>query len=217
MLSARPNFLSMCINRMLVMVFRLQTSDIRFKSHNIKLFDKRLDCMDCSGSDSSDEACVLKKSHANENLELKSASTEKLVSSTYDSDGENEEPYERELYVDSRLVRGDTEKLAEASLLVASDSFRDFQTPKIVRESLANRKGSVHCKLSTPVISNFPGTLTSTPAPVSLSNEVRTPSPFCGSNEDVSPITMSAQKMPKSMQVRKESHARIFACSLAGG
>lgn len=184
-----------------VVVFRLQTSDVRSKSHSLKLFDKRLDCMECSCSDTSDDVCVVRKLETNENIELKSASTEKLVSSSYDSDGENEEPYENKFYVDTRLVRGETEKLADASLLVASDSFRDFQTPKIVRESLANRKGSVHCKLSTPVMSNFPGTLTSTPAPVSLSNDVRTPSPFCGSNEDVSPITMSAQKMPKSMQV----------------
>lgn len=201
LLRAYTVVLSLCINCMLIVVFRLQTSDVRSKSHSLKLFDKRLDCMECDCTDTSDDVCVAKALVTNDKIELKNTSTEKLVSSSYDSDEESDEPYENEVYADTRLAREETKKRAEANSLVASDSFCNFQTPKIVRESLANHKSSVHCKLSTPVISNFPGTLTSTPAPVSLSNDVRTPSPFCGSNEDVSPITMSAQKMPKSMQV----------------
>lgn len=186
---------------MLIIVFHLQTSDIRSKSHSLRLFDTRLDCMECGCSDTSDDMCVIKKLKTNDNNELKSTSTEKLVSSTYDSDGENEEHHENDMYVDTKLAREKTEEFAEASLFVASDSFHDFHTPKIVRESIVNRKSSAYCKLSTPIISNFHGTLTSTPAPVCLSNDVLTPSPFCCSTEDMSPITMSAHKMPKSMQV----------------
>lgn len=75
-------------------------------------------------------------------------------------------------------------------------------TPQAQTKPILVRKNSVHCKLSTPIVStHFHGTLTSTPAPVCFT-DVLTPSPFCGSNDDMSPITMSAQKMPKSMQVR---------------
>lgn len=159
--------------------------------------------MECGSSDTSDDACVVKKLETNDSAELKNTSTEKLMPSTYDSDRENEEPNENEMYVDTRIASGETGKLEGVSSYVASDSFRDFQTPKIVRSSV-NRTSSVH-KINIPVISNFHGTLTSTPAPVCLLNDIRTPSPFCGSTDDMSPITMSTQKMPKSMQVRRSS------------
>lgn len=152
--------------------------------------------MECVCSDTSDDMGVFKKLETNDNNELKSTPTEKSVLPPYDSDGENEEHDGNDTYVDTEFTRGVAEPV-----FVPSDSFRNFQTPTIQRESIANRKNSVYSKLSTPLLSNFHGTLTSTPAPVCLSNDVLTPSPFCCSTEDMSPITMSAQKMPKSMQV----------------
>lgn len=45
------------------------------------------------------------------------------------------------------------------------------------------------------------GTVTSTPAPYFAGNMLAATPPFSVINEDVSPITMSAKKMPKAMQV----------------
>lgn len=167
-----------------VTFFPIQTPESRFKAHPLRLFDKRLDCMECGCSDTSDEANVAKKLYSNRDDEIKDE-PDCLVH------------IESDEVINERGIDPIPEENSPCNQIL--------QTPQTqMKKSLLVRKNSsVHCKLSTPVVSTrFQGTLTSTPAPICFTNDVSTPSPFCGSNDDMSPITMSAQKMPKSMQVR---------------
>ncbi|XP_065219205.1 rho GTPase-activating protein 19 isoform X2 [Planococcus citri] len=159
------------------------TPESRFKAHPLRLFDKRLDCMECGCSDTSDEANIAKKLNLDQDDEIKDE-PDCLIRM------ENGE------IINERGI----DPIPEESILCT----QALQTPQTqMKKSLLARKNSVHCKLSTPIVSTrFQGTLTSTPAPVCFTSDVSTPSPFCGSTDDMSPITMSAQKMPKSMQVR---------------
>lgn len=149
--------------------------------------------MNCECSDTSNEGSIIKKSNIFEESSSKHIQ-EKLVSFTNNYDNEND------------MKSLDHENRKTISKENNSLSFSDSSLQK---ESIPIYKNTTLSKLSTPVTSGsnpvssyFCATLTSTPAPVYICNEILTPSPFCGSNEDMSPITMSTQKMPRSMQVR---------------
>ncbi len=161
--------------------------------------------MECGCSDDSDDACSITR--ISELEEVDSKEVEEKLSPMSDC---NQEDSSNELDVDVETEFNENPEAASEK----NEPSRTFQTPQIVMQPVI-RKNSVLRKLSTPAVSaiqpvssRFHSTLTSTPAPVSFFNDVLTPSPFHGSNEDMSPITMSAKKMPKSMQVC----ARYCAC-----
>lgn len=147
--------------------------------------------MECGCSDTSDEACSTKKIRSSDDEDELDANSmdanfeNSVCTDEAPSDVETESIHEREV---------DAPPLTPVAA--------PFQT-----SSSTFRADTVHCQLGTPCAptSVFQGTLTSTPAPVRLTNDVLTPSPFSCSNDDMSPITMSAQKMPKSMQVSSKS------------
>lgn len=182
-----------------MLFFEPQTPETRFRAHPLKLFDKRLDCMECGCSDTSDETCALRRKSNNSIDEV---------------DHHHHHHHHRET-----KLNDDEHSPPEGGNAAAAEDFEEREIDAVTmttpitqpkKSILLRKSSSVHTKLvtinTTPVVSksistHFHGTLTSTPAPVCFTNDVLTPSPFCGSNEDMSPITMSAQKMPKSMQV----------------